>query len=133
MRFLQLSFDSSTSERLSLFLQSVLDALATILEVSELYDVGKHSEEVLTYLRLIIVVEPVACLHCVQQVPYTIFSRLYYCYYFAITMIIIVIVTIIIIIMVIIFILNLLQTRWMLKYLLSMIVYVDVAILVMFT
>ena len=72
---LQLSFDGSTSERLSLFLQSVLEALTTVLEVSELHDVGKHSEEVLTYLRLIIIVEPVACLHCVQQVTTIIFSK----------------------------------------------------------
>ncbi len=65
---LQLNFDTATSERLSGFLQATLQTLAVILEVSAFQDIAKHSEELLNYLRLVIVHEPGPCLHGVQQV-----------------------------------------------------------------
>ncbi len=64
----QLNFDPSTTERLSCFLQSTLEALVVILEVSGFDEIGKYSEEILNYLRLTIVIEPACCLRGVQQV-----------------------------------------------------------------
>ena len=64
----QLNFDTATTERLSGFIQSLLDALATLLEVASFLDMGKHSEELLSYLRLIVAIEPVHSLYNVQQV-----------------------------------------------------------------
>lgn len=64
----QLNFDTATTERLSGFIQSLLDALATLLEVASFLDMGKHSEELLNYLRLIVAIEPVHSLYNVQQV-----------------------------------------------------------------
>lgn len=45
-----------------------MKALAALVEVYNFQDIGKHSEEVLNYLRIIITAEPVYCLQAVQQV-----------------------------------------------------------------
>ena len=62
-----------TSERLSNFIESTLEALAALIEVSIFQDIGKHSEEILNYLRIIITAEPVYCLRNVQQVNFFFF------------------------------------------------------------
>ncbi|XP_057364436.1 huntingtin-like isoform X1 [Daphnia carinata] len=70
----KLSFDTVTSERLSSFIQSTLKALAALVEVYNFQDIGKHSEEILNYLRIIITVEPVYCLQAVQQLLKALFG-----------------------------------------------------------
>lgn len=65
---IQLNFDTATTERLSSFIQSVLNMLSVLLEVALFPDMGKHSEEILSYLRYITAVEPVHSLYNVQQV-----------------------------------------------------------------
>ena len=47
--------------------------LAALIEVSVFQDIGKNSEEILNYLRIIIIAEPVSCLHNVQQVLFYLF------------------------------------------------------------
>ncbi|KAK4002443.1 hypothetical protein OUZ56_004272 [Daphnia magna] len=70
----KLNFDTVTSERLSSFIQSTLKALAALVEVYNFQDIGKHSEEVLNYLRIIITAEPVYCLQAVQQLLKALFG-----------------------------------------------------------
>ncbi|EFX77022.1 hypothetical protein DAPPUDRAFT_106588 [Daphnia pulex] len=70
----KLNFDTITSERLSNFIQSTLELLAALIEVSIFQDIGKHSEEILNYLRIIITAEPVYCLRNVQQLLKALFG-----------------------------------------------------------
>lgn len=69
----QLTFDAVTSDRLSNFIKSVLDTFGILLEVGTFHDVGKHSDELLNYLRWVIIIEPISCLYSVQQVSYVIY------------------------------------------------------------
>ncbi len=52
--------------------------LAALIEVSIFQDIGKHSEEILNYLRIIITAEPVYCLRNVQQVVFFLFPLIEY-------------------------------------------------------
>lgn len=45
-----------------------LETLSQLLEVGTLNDAGRIAEEVLSYLRLTVTLEPTATVKCVQQV-----------------------------------------------------------------
>jgi huntingtin len=64
----QITLDSGASEKFVSLLRVTLETLSQLLEVGTLNEAGRIAEEVLSYLRLTVTVEPTATVKCVQQV-----------------------------------------------------------------
>ncbi|RWS31040.1 huntingtin-like protein [Leptotrombidium deliense] len=69
----KISMDMSRN-KISYFLETVLNVFSQILEVGTLKYFGKYGEELLDYLKVLIVVEPSACVVCVRQLLKCIFG-----------------------------------------------------------
>ncbi|RWS13922.1 huntingtin-like isoform X3 [Dinothrombium tinctorium] len=69
----KISMDMSRN-KLSSFLGTVLQVLSQVLEVGTLKFIGKYAEELLEYLKSVIVVEPSASVFCVRQLLKCIFG-----------------------------------------------------------
>jgi hypothetical protein len=42
--------------------------MAQLLEIATLFDIGKHAEEILSYFKSTVILEPTSTVLCVQQV-----------------------------------------------------------------
>jgi huntingtin len=60
--------DSGASEKFVSLLRVTLETLSQLLEVGTINEVGRITEEILSYLRTTVTVEPTATVKCVQQV-----------------------------------------------------------------
>lgn len=60
--------DSGASEKFVSLLRVTLETLSQLLEVGTLNEAGRITEEILSYLRSTVTVEPTATVKCVQQV-----------------------------------------------------------------
>ena len=66
----QLSLDLSSTDKFGSLLQAGLETFSLMLEVAGLPEVGKHAEELLSYLRAAVTLEATTAIHCVQQVSH---------------------------------------------------------------
>ena len=66
--WLQISLDLNASEKFGCLLRSALVVLSQLLEAASIQEVGKHADELLTYLRSTMSREPTCTVNCVQQV-----------------------------------------------------------------
>ena len=64
----QITLDSAASEKFVSLLRVTLETLSQLLEVGTLQETGRVAEEILSYLRCTVTVEPTATVKCVQQV-----------------------------------------------------------------
>ncbi|KAL3864910.1 hypothetical protein ACJMK2_006556 [Sinanodonta woodiana] len=70
----KISLDLHLVDKFCQLLRTALQVLAQILEVATLHDIGKYSEEFLSYLKATIVLEPVISVLCVQQLLKALFG-----------------------------------------------------------
>lgn len=70
----KVSLDSGSSEKYSSLLKAALLTMGQILEVAQLYDVNRHVEELLSYLKLSMAVEPLVTVQCVRQLLKALFG-----------------------------------------------------------
>ncbi|XP_069698723.1 huntingtin isoform X2 [Periplaneta americana] len=63
----KITLDSSASEKFVSLLRVTLETLSQLLEVGTLNEAGRIAEEVLSYLRSTVTVEPTTTVKCVQQ------------------------------------------------------------------
>jgi len=68
--------DSGASEKFLSLLRVTLETLSQLLEVGTLNEAGRITEEVLSYLRSTVTLEPTATVKCVQQVREPMFCML---------------------------------------------------------
>jgi huntingtin len=68
--------DSGASEKFVSLLRVTLETLSQLLEVGTLNEAGRIAEEILSYLRSTVTVEPTATVKCVQQVKEPVFCIL---------------------------------------------------------
>ncbi|XP_041368406.1 huntingtin-like isoform X2 [Gigantopelta aegis] len=68
------SLDLSSVDKFCSLLRTVLTVLAQILEIATLFDIGKHAEEFLGYLKSTIALEPTYTVLCVQQLLKALFG-----------------------------------------------------------
>lgn len=61
------TLDSSASEKFLHLLKTTLQATSQILEMATVNEAGRFTEELLSYLRSIVVLEPTDTVHCVLQ------------------------------------------------------------------
>lgn len=62
--------DIAASEKFTCLLKATLETLSQILEIATVQEVGRIAEEILSYLRLTVIVTPNATVKCVQQVKF---------------------------------------------------------------
>ncbi|XP_064465594.1 huntingtin-like [Ornithodoros turicata] len=70
----KVSLDSSSCEKFSGLLKAALETVGQILEVAQLQDVNRCVEELLSFLKLSIGVEPQATVQCVRQLLKALFG-----------------------------------------------------------
>ncbi|KAK3589444.1 hypothetical protein CHS0354_020780 [Potamilus streckersoni] len=70
----KISLDLHFVDKFCQLLRTALQVLAQILEIATLHDIGKYSEEFLSYLKATIVLEPVITVLCVQQLLKALFG-----------------------------------------------------------
>ncbi|KDR16213.1 huntingtin [Zootermopsis nevadensis] len=63
----KITLDSGASEKFVSLLRVTLETLSQLLEVGTLNEAGRIAEEILSYLRFTVSVEPTATVKCVQQ------------------------------------------------------------------
>ncbi|XP_054721499.1 huntingtin-like [Uloborus diversus] len=63
----KISMDFQSSEKFCQLLKCGLDVMSQILEMSESHDMVKNSEEILCYLKSLMVMEPCSSVQCVRQ------------------------------------------------------------------
>ncbi|XP_066998979.2 huntingtin [Anabrus simplex] len=63
----KITLDSAASEKFVGLLRTTLETMSQLLEIGTLHEVGRIAEEILSYLRLTVLVEPTATIKCVQQ------------------------------------------------------------------
>lgn len=60
--------DFQSSEKFCHLLKCALDVMSQMLEMSETLEMSKNAEEILCYLKSLIVMEPCSSVQCVRQV-----------------------------------------------------------------
>ncbi|KAJ9589854.1 hypothetical protein L9F63_017009 [Diploptera punctata] len=70
----EITLDSMASEKFVSLLRVTLETLSQLLEVGTLHETGRIAEEILSYLRSTVVVEPTATIKCVQQLLKSLFG-----------------------------------------------------------
>ncbi|KAL3192992.1 hypothetical protein MRX96_058498 [Rhipicephalus microplus] len=70
----KVSLDAGSSEKFLGLLKAVLVTMGQILEVAQLQDLNRHVEELLSYLRLSMTVEPLTTVQCVRQLLKALFG-----------------------------------------------------------
>lgn len=63
--------DFQSSEKFCHLLKCVLNVMSQMLEVSETLEMSKNAEEILCYLKSLMVMEPCSSVQCVRQVCYS--------------------------------------------------------------
>lgn len=70
----KISLDLSSSDKFCSLVRTTLDVMAQLLEVCMLQDIGKHAEEILSYFKSTVVLEPTSTVLCVQQLLKALFG-----------------------------------------------------------
>ncbi|PSN49021.1 Huntingtin [Blattella germanica] len=70
----KITLDSGASEKFVSLLRVTLETLSQLLEISTLHEAGRIAEEVLSYLRCTVTVEPTTTVKCVQQLLKSLFG-----------------------------------------------------------
>ncbi|KFM77552.1 Huntingtin, partial [Stegodyphus mimosarum] len=70
----KISMDFQSSEKFCHLLKCTLDVMSQILEVSESHEMGKSAEEILSYLKSLMVMESCSSVQCVRQLLKSLFG-----------------------------------------------------------
>ncbi|XP_035223827.1 huntingtin-like, partial [Stegodyphus dumicola] len=70
----KISMDFQSSEKFCHLLKCTLDVMSQILEVSESHEMGKSAEEILCYLKSLMVIESCSSVQCVRQLLKSLFG-----------------------------------------------------------
>ncbi|XP_049777630.1 huntingtin [Schistocerca cancellata] len=63
----KITLDSGASQKFVCLLNATLETLSQLLEIATLHEGGRLAEEILSYLRLTVIIAPTATVKCVQQ------------------------------------------------------------------
>ena len=63
-----MSLDLSSTDKFGSMVRVVLETFSRVLEVAGLPEVGKHAEDLLSYLQAAVTLEPTSAILAVQQV-----------------------------------------------------------------
>lgn len=66
----KISMDFQSSEKFCHLLKCALDVMSQMLEMSETLEMSKNAEEILCYLKSLMVMEPCSSVQCVRQVSF---------------------------------------------------------------
>ena len=69
----KISLDLNSSEKFETLLKTALTVLSQVLEIACLGEVSKHADELLSYLKSTVSMEPTGSVLCVQQVQSSLF------------------------------------------------------------
>ncbi|KAK7109044.1 hypothetical protein V1264_013160 [Littorina saxatilis] len=70
----KISLDLSSTDKFCSFVRTALDVMAQLLEIATLFDIGKHADEILSYFKSTVVLEPTSTVLCVQQLLKALFG-----------------------------------------------------------
>ncbi|XP_066278562.1 huntingtin-like isoform X2 [Branchiostoma lanceolatum] len=70
----KVSLDPSATEKFTGLLKTVLDVLSQVLEIATFIDISKYVEELLSYLKSTVAMEPASTIQCVEQLLKALFG-----------------------------------------------------------
>ncbi|XP_078660473.1 huntingtin-like [Branchiostoma floridae x Branchiostoma belcheri] len=70
----KVSLDPSATEKFTGLLKTVLDVLSQVLEIATFIDISKYVEELLSYLKSTVAMEPTSTIQCVEQLLKALFG-----------------------------------------------------------